>query len=197
VCAVIAWSVKWIAVGAVILGGGAAPASVVRHQDVADLTRSASDVVHGVVTARVSFRDEGQGRIVTHTTVRVDRVLKGGSMGAALSRDIVVRQMGGRIGNVASFVEGDPIFRVGEEVVLFLERNGQTHTLLSLAQAKFTVKTDRAGNKFAVRDMRGLVRVVSPMGGGEAPVARRVALNGEGAFMLNALFSEVVRALAK
>ncbi|MBI3071656.1 MAG: hypothetical protein HYY84_05950 [Deltaproteobacteria bacterium] len=183
------WSAKGLI--AIVALGALSPgvsASVVRYQSVADLSRAASDIVLGVVTARVSFRDFGQ--IVTHTTVRVTRALKG----SGTPRDVVVRQMGGRVGDVASFIEGDPGFRVGEEVVLFLEKRGATHTLLSLSQAKFTVKTDRAGNRFAVRDMRGLVRVPGPLAAQSSALARQVARQGEGSFMLKALLDEVSRA---
>ncbi len=169
-----------------------ADASVVRYQSIADLSRAASDVVHGVVTARVSFRDAALGRIVTRTTVRVSRALKGGG-----ARDVVVQQMGGSVGGVKSHVIGDCEFRVGDEVVLFLTRHGATHTLLSLGQATFSVKADRAGNKFAVRDMRGLARVLGPSQVAPPGLSRRVAKNGEGSFMLPALFDEVARAIAK
>jgi hypothetical protein len=56
-----------------------------------------------------------RGRIVTDVTLRVETPM----MGAREGEEIVVRRLGGAIGDVGMRVEGEPAFTIGERSVVF------------------------------------------------------------------------------
>jgi hypothetical protein len=71
-----------------------------------------------IVRARCIENSTGwdAGEIWTFTSMQVEEIWKG----SAPAR-ILVRLLGGRVGDITSSVSGIPRFRAGEEVVLFLE----------------------------------------------------------------------------
>lgn len=80
--------------------------------DLAQLTRRADLVLHGLVTTK---RTAWVGRVIyTHYDVAVQETLKG-----ALRSSVVVAVAGGARGNVQLRVPGAPDLQVGEQVVFF------------------------------------------------------------------------------
>lgn len=133
-------------------GGSVAHATVSIPLSVAALTREADVIVRGKVLDQVSLWDPLKGSIYTHTRVEVLGTLKG----QATDREILVRQMGGRVGNYVMKVSGNARLKPGEEVVLFLTRDAQYHYVVGLAQGKYSVEADASGRKRLVRDTTGL-----------------------------------------
>lgn len=134
-------------------------ASLVMELRVDELTKRADEVVRARVLDRISRWTEDGHQIHTFTTIEVISNMKGAAGGA-----IVIRQLGGEVDGVGSFVGGDAHFEVGEEVVVFLRRNPDGEPvfhLIGLAQGKFRV--ERTGDRVsAVRDLSDLamMRVV-------------------------------------
>jgi hypothetical protein len=137
-------------------------ATIVVHYDLDALTTAADVVVVGHVEAQ---RSKWEGaRIVTDYEVRVSLPV----VGASGSR-MVVRTLGGRVGEWAQMAHGVPQFKVGQDVLLFLERDsaGDLHRVIGMAQGRLTVARDAQGRVWAVQDLAGLsvARVTGVSGG--------------------------------
>jgi hypothetical protein len=103
-----------------LLLASVAHATVFAPVDDATMVRASDLVVVGNVTA-VDAVEEPDGRIVTRTTLAVDRVLKGRARRASL----VVTTPGGRVGDRTVVVYGSPSFHPGEAVLVYLQRTVQ------------------------------------------------------------------------
>ena len=157
------------AVVIVFVLGSAGPslATTVVQMTETDLAAQAAAVVLGRVTALQSHWDAGRGQIFTDVTLAVDEVLAG----PALPASVTLRQPGGRIGGVHSWLEGSPEFLIGERVLVFLRvsRDG-TLRVLQLYQGKLSVMTDPlTGHEMAIRINGGGVRILAPLRRGAAP----------------------------
>lgn len=106
------------AVALLILATAPASASVVEALDLGQLVRRADQVVVGRATGTRSSWDD-RHRIVTDVTVRVEQSMKGG---AGAGDEIVVRQLGGAIGDLGMRVAGEPTIGTGDRMVLFGRR---------------------------------------------------------------------------
>jgi len=131
-----------------------ARATTVADMPLEQLARISPLVVHARVESRTSFwSEDGRRDIVTRTTLRVLRTIKG-ETGPIVS----VRQHGGALDGIAMAVPGDASFEVGEEVVVFLQPHpvaSGEHVLAAMSAAKFTVKQGENG-PIAVRDVQDL-----------------------------------------
>ncbi|HEU4522650.1 MAG TPA: hypothetical protein VFT12_11645, partial [Thermoanaerobaculia bacterium] len=117
-----------------------------------ELSRNSNAVVIARVASTESRWDGGE--IYTYTRVEVVDGLKGAKKGDA----IVVRQLGGQVGELASIVPGMPSFHSGEEVVLFLSRKDKAGYpwVMGLEQGKYTISSDGKGSKRVRRSSGGL-----------------------------------------
>lgn len=110
--------------------------------------------VHGVVAAIESRYDAAVDAIYTYVSLDVRQ-----SWGRQpLPPRIVLKQLGGRIGDRELFVGGQATFAVGEEVFVFLEVRPRDGTLYvaGLDQGKWTIDAAaRAGAATAARDLHG------------------------------------------
>jgi hypothetical protein len=76
--------------------------------------------------------------IWTETRFEIVEVNKG-----ILPREVTVRMMGGRVGNIHSRVEEVPAFRPGEEAyVFFWSREGEPYRVLGWSQGTFRISKD-------------------------------------------------------
>jgi hypothetical protein len=151
-----------VAVGvalAVFLSRGQARATSMLYQDVASLTQSSDAVVHGTVTKTESRWSGDHKRIVTDVWVDVSEFLKGKG-----NKTVVVQQPGGEVDGIGQRVSGLASFAEGEEVVLFLERQGaERYRLAGMAQGKFRV--ERSSDKtmtFVVPESIGDAALIDP-----------------------------------
>jgi hypothetical protein len=113
-----------------------------------------SDVIVRGQVARVAVgRDERVGSLYTYVTLDVADVLKGSVPG----RQIILKQLGGRLGATALEIAGQPTFAVGENVLVFLEVRPRDRTLAvtALWQGKFTIVSGGADGEVAVRQDPG------------------------------------------
>lgn len=139
---------------------------------VEEAARSAEAVVRGRVLSGVGRVTRDGRRVVTEVEIAVDSAWKG-------SPDATVRVIvpGGSTGTVAMWVDAAPTFEPGEEVVVFLGRQGAAWRVMGLALGKFRVEGADARPRLAGATMlsRALPpgeRAVGPMS--VAELERRV-----------------------
>ncbi len=108
----------WLAV-ALAAGAGAAHATVLVPATLPELVRDAQVIVRGrVADVRPQFV-EGHRRIETVVVVDAEGYLKGD-----YGRQFVFKVPGGELWGYQSIMVGAPVFREGDEVVLFLATQG-------------------------------------------------------------------------
>src|SRR5581483_856692 len=114
-----------------------------------DMVRHATAIVVGQVRAIESYWDNQAGQIFTHITVTPQEVLKG----EVAEEAFTVKQLGGTVGKMRSWVNGSPEFSVGERVLLFLDTNPDGSAGVAyFYQGKFSLFTDSdTGKEFAFR----------------------------------------------
>lgn len=116
-----------------------------------DLIVGARAIVTGKVVSVESAWDESHNRIYTYITLRVKQVLKG----EITEKRIVLKELGGRVGDEGLTVWGSPEFTKGERVLVYLDTwpdgSLRTHQMLL---GKFSIINDEAtGHRFVVRDL--------------------------------------------
>jgi len=138
---------------ALALASPAADASQVLHQTLRELTLGSSDIVVGRVESTSARWNEAHTRILTDVTVRVSESLKGAGGGV-----LTLTQLGGDLDGFRLSVPGSPLFRPGEDALLFLWRDPQGRAQVNgLGQGKFDITTDRVtGARTLQRGLPGL-----------------------------------------
>lgn len=126
----------------------AAPGTTyVRELGARDLGESAVAVVRGEVGDVRSFWNERRTKIFTEIVVRTQQTFKG-SPGAA----VTLLQLGGVVDDVRVTVHGALSWRVGEEVLLFLEPAGRgRYQVAGFSQGKLPIERDPATGEAFVR----------------------------------------------
>jgi hypothetical protein len=139
---------------ATLLLGVSLSATTVVPMSIERLTSASTDVVLATAEDSWSEWNREQTQIHTVTRFRVQRAFKGVS-----SETILVRRMGGRIGNLQQKVAGVRSWHNGEEAVLFLRSSdrGAAFAVTGLIQGDFRVQ--RRGNQAHVSN--GVVDVES------------------------------------
>ncbi len=99
---------------AALSGQGARSAD---HRRIQDLAGRVPLIVAGRCTSVRSAWNDEKTLITTTTTYDVERVVKGD---LERKKDLVVRQVGGSVGNITQRLVGGPRFEVGERSLLFL-----------------------------------------------------------------------------
>ncbi len=120
-------------------------ATQIEYRSPRDLGRESSLIVRGKVAAVRSFWNDTGTKVFTETTVVVDETYKG-----RRAASVSVRQLGGVVGHVRVNVDGAPVWKEGEEVLLFLEPfNGASFQVAGFSQGKYTIERDsRTGEPF-------------------------------------------------
>ena len=150
-----------------------ARATTMTQLDTRTLTVQSSDIVIGTVERVNSYWSPNHRRILTDVSVSVSQSFLGAGPGS-----LTLTQYGGVVGDVRVDVPGCPVFRPGEEALLFVWRDPQGRAQVNgLAQGKFDLSRDPAtGERFVQRrtpgfevgDVKSLARV--PMGQSAAPI---------------------------
>ena len=128
-----------------------ADATIIVPTEDHQLIRQASTIVLGQITKIDSHWYAAKTQIYTHIGVRVEEVLKG-----QLSEvEVTIKELGGTVGGLRSWIFGSPEFVVGERVLLFLTANPDgSMRVLSLYQGKFSIVLDsQTGEHFVYRGL--------------------------------------------
>jgi hypothetical protein len=129
-----------------------------------DLIVHSRVIVSGTVRSLVSDAD-GEGLVWTYVEVRTDRVLKGELRGET----IVLKQLGGSMGESGLRIVGQPGFKPGERVILYLNTgtDGSLHATHGF-MGKFSVVDDGNGEVFVERSIeQDEIRFLTRTGPGE------------------------------
>ena len=118
-----------------LLWPGPAVGSLIIPATLAELAEEAWAIVHGRVTAVRPQWTAGRRGIESLVTVAVSDYLKGD-----LGPTVTVRTPGGTLGAYRTVLVGAPVFREGDEVVLFLATHGPSIPfILGLGQGAYRV----------------------------------------------------------
>src|SRR6185295_16511436 len=103
-----------------------------------------------VVSVITSWDDTGS-MALTYVEFATDRVLKG----EIAERKIVLKQLGGAVGESGMLIFGQPDFRVGERALLYLNTapDGSLHSAHAF-MGKFSIRQNSAGQEFVERGIR-------------------------------------------
>jgi hypothetical protein len=159
---------------ALILTQTSSATTAVRPSD-DDLSIGARAIVRGKVVSIESAADDATNRIYTYITIKVQEVIKG----QITERRIVIKEMGGQVGDRISVIYGNPQFKRGERVFLYLDTwaDGSLRTY-EMFLGKFSIIRE-GGNQFVYRNMSGdnVVLVPSPNGEPRGPSTDRMELS--------------------
>lgn len=128
--------------GAPLRGPSPAEASVSVLLSLDELVAGSTFVVVGTAGERKSqWEDLPTGRrIVTYTKVKIDKTITG-SPGS----EVVVRTLGGSVGDLGQAVSGEAQLATGSKAVLFLLKRGDVTVVTGMAQGHFPVVNDDKG----------------------------------------------------
>ena len=123
---------------AVVVAAVPAFATTVQRMELPALVSASDAIVQGRVES-VEARWENN-LAYTYTSVTVDDPLKGDRR-----RAVLIRQLGGKIGNLNVTVSGMPQFKQGDQVIVFLKgRRDGTFDVVGLNQGKYEIVNDTA-----------------------------------------------------
>jgi hypothetical protein len=176
------WIASWVALLATICGASTARGTTIERMSLEKMARTAKVIVRARCVGNSTSQDAGE--IWTFTSFAVEQVWRG-----AVSGQITVRLLGGRVGNLTSSVSGVPRFRAGEEVLLFLEPATRgDFSVVSWEQGTFRIRRDPAtGRESATQDTASFATF--------DPVTRRFEAAGTRQAPVDALHSRVDAAL--
>lgn len=121
-----------------------ATTTVVKKLSDEELTLQAQNILIGTCTSIRSEWNEAGTKIFTYVTVSLQSSLKGDQN----QGEIVIRQLGGEVGEVGMLVEGTTAFEEGEQVLLFLKKGRKRfHRVLGLYQGKFSIDHDATSGR--------------------------------------------------
>jgi len=107
--------------------------------DTPELVASSTNIVTGKVLAVTSHYTPNHKSIYTTIDIAVQSELAGSTN----SSEITIRQNGGVMPDLGLAIEDMPVFSVGEDVLLFLAKNGDgIYGVAEMHQGKYTVAND-------------------------------------------------------
>jgi hypothetical protein len=164
---------------AAMLSGPRADASLTRAVDFDTKVAEAESVVLGKVTKTESRWDASHRWILTYSTIRVEKALKG-----TAGQEVTLVTPGGQVGNIGQSTVGVPEFREGSENVVFVKNSRVGPTVLYFDQGTYDVTRD--GNQ----------RMVAPVASDAVVVdtQRGMAVSPEGPRTLAQFEADVKRA---
>jgi len=165
------------------LGIGQALALTLGLTSVQELAIESELIVTGrIASVEYVWEDETHRTINTLLTVEVDQYVKGTG-----NATVVVRQLGGHIGDFGDEIPGVPAFDAGEEMVFFLVKFNGEYWIHSMALGAFRVSTEETGQKIVYNFLPD-VTVVDP--------DTRQSLPGETIFKATALPDFIARVMS-
>ncbi len=138
---------------AAVLPAAPAAAMTVLQVDLKALVTTADQVLYGKVagTRVLDRRKEGRG-VWTEISLDVAEVWKGDARLAG--KRFAWMHVGGTTPDgITVHVPGMPTFAAGEETVVILEKNSESHVVSGGPQGKFSVKTLPTGQKTVTREL--------------------------------------------
>ncbi|MGN6182825.1 MAG: hypothetical protein ACTHQM_04135 [Thermoanaerobaculia bacterium] len=122
----------------VVIAPLTASATVSRAVAFEEKVENAASIVVGECVRQQSQWDNARNWILTYSTFRVSKTLKGFP-----AQEITIVTPGGTVGHIAQDVIGVPKFKPGDEHVLFVRNSQAGPTVLYLEQGDYHVVDDR------------------------------------------------------
>ena len=139
-----------------LVGSNFAHATTVLYMPIPEMRSAAELIVRGTVTQSTSRWSIPQKQASTDITINVSTVYKGNLK----SGTFTFTQLGGTIGTFRQEILGQPVFKTGEEILLFLRKNPhmqpnmQPWTVVGLSQGKFNLSPTKSD--LASRSLQGM-----------------------------------------
>ncbi len=143
-------------------------ATVLLKMNMEELTTSSEEIVQGKVKEITSQWNEKKTLIYSEIKIEVKERIKGEKE----RKEIVIRQLGGKVGDIRLKVIGMPVFEEEEEVIIFLKKDKKQlkkFYVTGLSQGKFAVKEEKVGRKnIPVREFIGNINhIIKNFDGGK------------------------------
>lgn len=140
--------------------------TTVEEIDVSELVSKSDYIGKGIVETKYSQWENNNSKIYTYTVVDINKNYKG------YDDKVVVKTLGGIVGEIGMKVPGQAIFKENEEVLLFLENNNEEniasistnlgiseneaksmpeYNIVGFSQGKFSIKEEN-GEKIVYND---------------------------------------------
>lgn len=178
------WPATALLVGLILLGAPTPSNAQVARMSLAELTSTATSIVHGRATQSQAVWSPDRKRIYTEVTLEVDDRLKGKGSGTT-----VVTIPGGQIGNIRYEVSDMPAIDEGEEVVVFVWQHPSGRNLVTGgSQGKLVV--ERAGSL-------SLAQVTGPFGLSDDAAGKTIEPGAQAAIGLDDLKTRIKTLVAR
>lgn len=165
-----------------------AEATIVRAVEFEKKVEDAAAIVVGTCVGQQSRWDAARNLILTYSTFRVEKTLKGDP-----AQQITIVTPGGTVDNTVQEIIGVPKFQAGEENVVFV-RNTQTGpTVLYLEQGNYKVFKNDRGDRMVTPAVTSSVMVDTGHGTAVTPEAPRSLRDFEGAVRDSVRRREAIR----
>lgn len=125
---------------------------------------NASAIIVGKVVRQESKYDADRRWILTYTTFRVEKALKGGS-----AQEVTIVIPGGQIGDVHQDTVGVPSFQQGDERVVFVRNSKAGPTVLYLDQGAYELRAAERGERMVIPVETDAVQIDTQAGKAVAP----------------------------
>ena len=142
----------------------AAEATIAKAMEFDAKVEKAAAIVVGKVVSQRSDWDASHQRILTWSTFRVEKALKG-----APGQETTIVTPGGVVGDVAQEYVGVPRFTVGDEHVVFVRNTKAGPTVLYFDQGAYRVAADERGERTVYPLVSNAVLVDTQRGTAVAP----------------------------
>jgi hypothetical protein len=174
-----------------------ATGTTVKPPEFADLVNQSDYIVRAVVKSVIcEYATPGSRKIVTLVELEVKEVVAG-----TPPQPLVLRMMGGKIGDEEMILEGAPQFKVGEESILFVQGNGrQIYPLVAMMHGLYAIRRETDGSEIVTRSnhqpLHDTAEVALPLtSGGVAELQGR--LRGKAAALTPDEFVQQIRGAVK
>ena len=137
-----------------LLAATPAKATVMLPVSIEQMTGKATVIALGEVKDMMSRWTPDRSRIETYVKLKVKNYLKG----KRKDNTLILHQWGGKVGKLVQEIHGNPHYRIGEEVLVFLKtRNGDHMRVVDMAQGKWRLtRSSRTKGMLFKRDLKGI-----------------------------------------
>jgi len=157
--------------GAAVLTVPRADASLSEAATFDEKVNNAQAIVVGKVVKQESRFSDDRRQILTYTTFKVEKSLKGGT-----PQEVTIVTPGGKVGDVTQTTIGVPVFDEGTENVIFVRDTKVGPTVLYFDQGAYDLVKDDRGERLVIPVASDAVRVDTQRGvvvASEGPVSLR------------------------
>ncbi len=137
---------------------------------------NAAAIVVGKVVRKESHFDASKRWILTYTTFKVEKTLKGGA-----PAEVTIVTPGGQVNGIHQSTIGTPVFTEGQENVVFIRNTTAGPTVLYLDQGAYEVRQDERGERIVAPVESGAVRIDTQRGMAVEPEEPRTLRDFESA----------------